>query len=170
MPRAITRRCRGIAKAWVNICRHHAFPAISPFFIFGTRPSKHRTQLLSCSKPTGEARREAWRYFGGLGGGQASLGTGGAVLGLPGAFQIMCRGDAREFGKYPRVYCTTVRGQIIEQDDRSAFCATWIKLETVLAAVLALSSQIHCLPQTQAVGFWVRYGQNALVLLVLPTE
>jgi hypothetical protein len=67
MPRAITRRCRGIAKAWVNICRHHAFPAISPFFIFGTRPDKLRTPLPSASKPAGEARREAWRYFGVLG-------------------------------------------------------------------------------------------------------
>ena len=66
MPRAITRRCRGIAKAWVNICRHHAFPAIFPFFIFGTRPNKRRTPLQSPSEAAGEAHREAWRYFGGF--------------------------------------------------------------------------------------------------------
>jgi hypothetical protein len=42
MPRAITRRCRGIAKASVNICRHHAFPAIFPIFILCSRPDRDR--------------------------------------------------------------------------------------------------------------------------------
>ena len=42
------------------------------------------------------------------------------------AFLIMGRGDAREFGQYPQVYCTTAGGQIVEQDDGSSFCAIWI--------------------------------------------
>ena len=127
MPRAITRRCRGIAKAWLNICRHHAFPAISLFFTFGTRPDKRRTPFASPSKTAGDARREAWRYFGGLGGGLALVGAGGAVLGLQAAFLIIGRGDAREFGQYPRVCCTSAGGQIVEQDYGSTFCAIWIK-------------------------------------------
>lgn len=57
----------------------------------------------------------------------ASVGAGRAVLGLLAAFLIMGRGDAREFGQYPRVYCTTAGGQIVEQDDGSTFYAIWIK-------------------------------------------
>ena len=78
------------------------------------------------SKAAGEARREAWRYFGGFWVWLASVGAGGAVLGLLTAFLIMGRGDAREFGQYPQVYCTTAGGQIVEQDDGSSFCAIWI--------------------------------------------
>lgn len=79
------------------------------------------------AKAAGEARREAWRYFGGFWVWLASVGAGGAVLGLLAAFLIIGRGDAREFGQYPRVYCTTAGGQIVEQDDGSSFCAIWIK-------------------------------------------
>jgi hypothetical protein len=79
------------------------------------------------AKAAGEARREAWRYFGGFWVWLASVGAGGVVLGLLAAFLIMGRGDAREFGQYPRVYCTTAGGQIVEQDDGSTFCAIWIK-------------------------------------------
>ena len=79
------------------------------------------------AKAAGEARREAWRYFGGFWVWLASVGAGGAVLGLLAAFLIMGRGDAREFGQYPRVYCTTAGGQVVEQDDGSSFCAIWIK-------------------------------------------
>ena len=79
------------------------------------------------AKAAGEARRAAWRYFGGFWVWLASVGAGGAVLGLLAAFLIMGRGDAREFGQYPQVYCTTAGGQIVEQDDGSTFCAIWIK-------------------------------------------
>ena len=78
------------------------------------------------AKAAGEARREAWRYFGGFWVWLASVGAGGAILGLLAAFLIMGRGDAREFGQYPQVYCTTAGGQIVEQDDGSSFCAIWI--------------------------------------------
>ena len=79
------------------------------------------------AKAAGEARRAAWRYFGGFWVWLASVGAGGAVLGLLTAFLIMGRGDAREFGQYPRVYCTSAGGQIQEQADGSSFCAIWIK-------------------------------------------
>lgn len=85
MPRAITRRCRGIAKALVNICRHHAFPAIFPIFILCPRPDRRRTLQPSPSKPAGEARREASHYFGGMVGfgiDQHSQGCSGASGGI----------------------------------------------------------------------------------------
>ena len=79
------------------------------------------------SRAAGEARREAWRYFGGFWVWLTSIGAAGAVLGLLVAFWITGRGDAREFGKYPSIYCSTAGGQIQEQTDGSSFCAIWIK-------------------------------------------
>lgn len=78
------------------------------------------------SKAAGEARREAWRYFGGFWVWLASIGAGGAVLGLLAAFLIIGRGDAREFGQYPGVYCTTAGGQVITNPEGRRFCAIWI--------------------------------------------
>ena len=78
------------------------------------------------SKAAGEARREAWRYFGGFWVWLASVGAGGAVLGLLAAFLIMGRGDAREFGQYPQVYCTTAGGQVVTNPEGRRFCAIWI--------------------------------------------
>ena len=60
------------------------------------------------AKAAGEARREAWRYFGGFWVWLASVGAGGAVLGLLASFLIMGRGDAREFGQYPQVYLSLI--------------------------------------------------------------
>lgn len=92
---------------------------------------KSHTESLKAAKDlsraAGEARREAWRYFGGFWGWLASIGAGGVALGLLTALLIIGRGDAREFGQYPRVYCTTVGGQIVTQDDGSSFCAIWIE-------------------------------------------
>lgn len=78
------------------------------------------------TKAAGEARREAWRYFGGFWVWLASIGAAGAVLGLLAAFWIMGRGDAHAFGDHPGVYCTTAGGQIVSQKDGSRFCAIWI--------------------------------------------
>ena len=81
----------------------------------------------SLSQAAGEARREAWRWFGGFWVWLASIGATGALLGALMAFWITGRGDAREFGQFPRVYCTTAGGQVVEQQDGSSFCAIWIK-------------------------------------------
>lgn len=73
------------------------------------------------------ARTEALHAFGGglaVFGGLVAL---GAALGLLGAFLLFGRGDAREFGKYPGIYCTAADGQIVEQRDGSTYCAIWIK-------------------------------------------
>ena len=78
------------------------------------------------SKAAGEARREAWRYFGGFWVWLASVGAGGAILGLLAAFLIMGRGDAHEFGQYPGVYCSTAGGQVVTNPEGRRFCAIWI--------------------------------------------
>ena len=94
--------------------------------ILAATDAASRAAARDYAKAAGEARRAAWRYFGGFWVWLASVGAGGAVLGLLTAFLIMGRGDAREFGQYPQVYCTTAGGQIVEQDDGSSFCAIWI--------------------------------------------
>lgn len=79
------------------------------------------------SQAAGEARREAWRYFGGFWVWLTSMAATGALLGALVAFWITGRGDAREFGQFPSIYCDNAGGQIVEQDDGSSFCAVWIK-------------------------------------------
>ena len=95
MPRAITRRCRGIAKASVNICRHHAFPATFPFFTLLPSPRQTPNPFAIPSEAAGEARTEAWRCFGGRVIRMALVGAGSAVLGLLAAFLIMGQDDTR---------------------------------------------------------------------------
>ena len=78
------------------------------------------------SQAAGEARREAWRWFGGFWVWLASVGAAGALLGALAAFWITGRGDAREFGQFPSAYCGTAGGQVVEQDNGSSYCAIWI--------------------------------------------
>ena len=84
-------------------------------------------ERLKLSQAAGEARREAWRWFGGFWVWLASVGTAGALLGVLAAFWMTGRGDARQFGSFPGIYCGNVVGQVIEQSDGSTYCAIWIK-------------------------------------------
>jgi hypothetical protein len=78
------------------------------------------------SQAAGEARREAWRWFGGFWVWLAAMLATGAVIGVLAMALIQGRGDAREFGQYPSIYCGTAGGQVIEQDNGSSYCAIWI--------------------------------------------
>ena len=78
------------------------------------------------AKAAGEARREAWRYFGGFWVWLASMLATGAIIGALAMAWIVGRGDAREFGQFPSIYCGTAGGQVVEQDNGSSYCAIWI--------------------------------------------
>ena len=78
------------------------------------------------AKAAGEARREAWRYFGGFWVWLASMLATGAIIGALAMAWIVGRGDAREFGQFPSIYCGTAGGQVVEQDNGSSYCAVWI--------------------------------------------
>ena len=70
--------------------------------------------------------KEALHRFGGglaVFGGIAAL---GAVLGILALLLIQGRGDAREFGKHPEVFCTSAGGEIATNSDGSRFCGIWI--------------------------------------------
>ena len=92
--------------------------------------AKTRTESIeaarSLSQAAGEARREAWRWFGGFWVWLASMLATGAVIGALAMAWIAGRGDAREFGQFPSVYCGTAGGQVVEQDNGSSYCAIWI--------------------------------------------
>ncbi|MDQ1902856.1 hypothetical protein RAH32_20790 [Paracoccus sp. WLY502] len=77
-------------------------------------------------KAAGEARREAWRWFGGFWVWLASAVLTGALLGVLAAFWITGRGDAREFGKYPRIFCEQAGGRIATNTEGYRFCGVWI--------------------------------------------
>jgi hypothetical protein len=78
-------------------------------------------------KAAGEARREAWRWFGGFWVWLASVGATGALLGALAVMSLQGRADARRFGDYPKLYCTSAGGEIVKQDNGSSFCAIWIE-------------------------------------------
>ena len=76
----------------------------------------------SLSQAAGEARREAWRWFGGFWVWLASIGATGALLGALMAFWITGRGDAKAFGQHPRIYCLSAGGEFADQRDGSRYC------------------------------------------------
>ena len=78
------------------------------------------------SQAAGEARREAWRWFGGFWVWLVAMLATGAVIGALAMAWIAGRGDAREFGQFPSIYCGTAGGQVVEQDNGSSYCAIWI--------------------------------------------
>ena len=84
---------------------------------------KERAKL---SQAAGEARREAWRWFGGFWVWLASMLATGAIIGALAMAWIAGRGDAREFGQFPSIYCGSAGGQVVEQNNGSSYCAIWI--------------------------------------------
>ena len=78
------------------------------------------------AKAAGEARREAWRYFGGFWVWLASVGAAGVVLGGLAVFWLQGRADASAFGEHPSIYCTSAGGQIVTNPEGRKFCAMWI--------------------------------------------
>ena len=73
-----------------------------------------------------KGRQQALYSFGGglaVFGGIAAL---GGVLGILALLLIQGRGDAREFGKHPQVFCTSAGGEIATNSDGSRFCGIWI--------------------------------------------
>lgn len=78
-------------------------------------------------KAAGEARREAWRWFGGFWVWLASIGAAGALLGALAVMLVQGRGDAEEFGDYPGIYCRSAGGEFIDQSNGSRYCVFQVK-------------------------------------------
>ena len=79
------------------------------------------------ARAAGEARREAWRYFGGFWVWIVSIGALGTVLGALTVVGITARADAKAFGKYPDIFCGSADGQKFTNSDGSEYCAFLLK-------------------------------------------
>ena len=77
------------------------------------------------SQAAGEARREAWRWFGGFWVWLTSMFATGAVLGALAMALIQGRGDAREFGLFPSIYCGTAGGEDLTNTAGREGCMFW---------------------------------------------
>jgi hypothetical protein len=78
------------------------------------------------SQAAGEARREAWRWFGGFWVWLVAMLATGAVIGVLAMAWIGGTIAARDFGEYPGLFCVSAGGQVVERDDGSSYCAIWI--------------------------------------------
>lgn len=83
----------------------------------------------SLTRAAGEARRQAWRYFGGFWVWLASMLATGVVLGLLIANGMETAKSALSVDDLVRYNCgrSWFGGQVVEQDDGSSFCAFWIR-------------------------------------------
>ena len=74
------------------------------------------------SRAAGEARREAWRWFGGFWVWLTSIGATGVLVGALAMFWLQGRADAHKFGEHPRIYCASAGGRFVDQSDGSRYC------------------------------------------------
>lgn len=72
------------------------------------------------SQEAGEARREAWRYFGGFWVWLSSMLLLGTILGVLATVYLQGIISAKEFGKYPSIYCSTAGGIVGEYESGTA--------------------------------------------------
>ena len=77
------------------------------------------------SQAAGEARREAWRWFGGFWVWLIAMFATGAVIGVLAMALVQGRGDAREFGQYPRIYCNPAGGEYLTNTAGREGCMFW---------------------------------------------
>lgn len=82
-------------------------------------------ERLKLSEAAGEARREAWRWFGGFWVWLASVGATGALLGALVMFWLLGHADARAFGAYPRIYCSGAGGESMTNSAGEKACVFW---------------------------------------------
>lgn len=78
-------------------------------------------------KAAGEARREAWRWFGGFWVWLTSGVLTGALLGVLGMFLLQGRADAHKFGQSPSIFCKSAGGETMSNDAGDKACVFWLE-------------------------------------------
>ena len=78
------------------------------------------------SKATGEARSQAWRYFGGFWVWIVSMLASGALLGVLATIWLQGRADAIQFGEAPAWYCETAGGKVTQDTNNRDVCVFWL--------------------------------------------
>lgn len=86
-------------------------------------------ERLKLSQAAGEARRAAWRSFGGFWAWAAALLATGAFLGLLAAYVTETGRALVKVSEMVSYGCewSIVGGQLVEQEDGSSFCLFWIE-------------------------------------------
>jgi len=69
-----------------------------------------------------EARRDAWRYFGGFWVWLTTIALLGAILGAIGMFLLKGREVAEAFGQHPSFYCSSAGGHKGKLDNGREYC------------------------------------------------
>lgn len=69
-----------------------------------------------------EARRTSWRYFGGFWVWLLSMLALGALIGALTAFWVQGLISAKEFGDYPRIFCSSAGGETGTTEDGGRYC------------------------------------------------
>ena len=85
--------------------------------------SKSIEAAASLSHAAGEARKEAWRRFGGFWVWLASVSAAGAVTGAFAMFLVQGHADAKAFGQNPHIFCSSAGGQSMRDGNGEIFCA-----------------------------------------------
>ena len=71
--------------------------------------------------------RQALYWSGGVFAVAGGLVALGALLGALAHFWLQGRADAKQFGKYPGIFCEGAGGTVVTNDDGSSYCGFWIK-------------------------------------------
>ena len=77
------------------------------------------------SRAAGEARMEAWRYFGGFWVWIVAMASLGAVLGVLATVFVQGKGNAEAFGLLPRLFCERAGGENLTTKDGRSGCMVW---------------------------------------------
>ena len=93
--------------------------------VMGEIRGQLKAERLHFAQSAGEARRAAWRSFGGFWVWLLSMFATGALLGALGAFWITGEDNAKAFGRYPSLHCTGAGGEVLANDSGREACVFW---------------------------------------------
>lgn len=119
---------QSLATAALDLRQHTVYAATE-----GAKDAIREAQLESIKaagdlrKAAGEARREAWRWFGGFWVWLASAVLTGFALGLLAMFLLQGRADAHKFGQSPSIFCKWAGGETMSNKAGDKACVFWLK-------------------------------------------
>ena len=127
-PAVQSRIEQSLATAALDLRQHTVYAATE-----GAKEAIREAQLESIKaagdlrKAAGEARREAWRWFGGFWVWLTSAVLTGFALGLLAMFLLQGRADARKFGQSPSTFCKWAGGETMFHNTGDKACVFWLE-------------------------------------------
>lgn len=127
-PAVQSRIEQSLATAALDLRQHTVYAATE-----GAKEAIREAQLESIKaagdlrKAAGEARREAWRWFGGFWVWLTSAVLTGFALGLLAMFLLQGRADAHKFGQSPSTFCKWAGGENLSNEAGDKACVFWLE-------------------------------------------